>query len=509
VRLRLAALAIAAAACIAAPAAAQVPGTFPPAGPAQAVRPDTGRARRDSAGVDTSKAGRGAGLPAKPSRSFATPDSVAEALIKLRGFRVTRYSADSVQFLPPEKQIRLTGNSLLERDNSTLQADTVGYDEHNCLLTAAGSPEMFDAQGVVVGHGMRYDACNHAGIVGKATTSFPEGSATWYLRGNMAMDNEENRTYAAGATITSCDDPDPHYHFEAHEIKFVSKNLMVARPALLYVADVPILWMPFIFQDMRHGRHSGMIPPQFGINDIVRNSPTYHRHISNFGWYWVLGDYADAQVTTDWYAQSFWDVNGRVRYRWLDRFLAGGVSYQELHEVGGATSDRFTWYHQQQFSQSSSLSAGIDYASSSRHLAQRRGPGARRRDHRQPRQLPTDLRLGLALPRRQPHAEPRQAAGHDVAPHGRLHAEPDRHRPERDLVALVQPDQRAAVPAVHRDLHLHRGRGFVRDPGELAPDHPLVLDALPDRPVDVEQLVLGERPGQRRAPDAAAPGPGR
>ncbi|MGA2384087.1 MAG: putative LPS assembly protein LptD [Gemmatimonadales bacterium] len=368
-RLRLAALAIAAAACIAAPAAAQVPGTFPPAGPAQAVRPDTGRARRDSAGVDTSKAGRGAGLPAKPSRSFATPDSVAEALIKLRGFRVTRYSADSVQFLPPEKQIRLTGNSLLERDNSTLQADTVGYDEHNCLLTAAGSPEMFDAQGVVVGHGMRYDACNHAGIVGKATTSFPEGSATWYLRGNMAMDNEENRTYAAGATITSCDDPDPHYHFEAHEIKFVSKNLMVARPALLYVADVPILWMPFIFQDMRHGRHSGMIPPQFGINDIVRNSPTYHRHISNFGWYWVLGDYADAQVTTDWYAQSFWDVNGRVRYRWLDRFLAGGVSYQELHEVGGATSDRFTWYHQQQFSQSSSLSAGIDYASSSRVIS--------------------------------------------------------------------------------------------------------------------------------------------
>ena len=95
--------------------------------------------------------------------------------MKLPGFRVTRYSADSVQFLPPEKKIHLVGSALLERDNSTLQADTVGYDEKNCALTAEGSPQMFDAQGVVVGHGMRYDACNHAGIIGKATTDFPGG----------------------------------------------------------------------------------------------------------------------------------------------------------------------------------------------------------------------------------------------------------------------------------------------------------------------------------------------
>jgi len=369
VRVRLAALAFVAAACLAAPAAAQRPGAFQPGRGAQAARSDSGRARGDSAGADTSKVGRGAGLPSKPSRSFETPDSVTDALMKLPGFRVTRYSADSVQFLPPDKKIHFVGSALLERDNSTLQSDTIRYDERNCALTAGGSPQMFDAQGVVVGHGMLYDACNHAGIIGKGTTAFPEGSTTWYLRGNMAMDNQENRTYAAGATITSCDDPDPHYHFAAREIKMVSKNMMVARPALLYVADVPILWMPFIFQDMRHGRHSGMIPPQFGVNDIVRNSPTYHRHISNFGWYWVLGDYADAQVTTDWYAQSFWDVNARMRYRWLDRFLTGGIAYQELHEVGGSTSDRITWYHQQQFSQTSSLSAGIDYASSSRVIS--------------------------------------------------------------------------------------------------------------------------------------------
>jgi hypothetical protein len=345
------------------PAAAQNPNKRPGA-PA-----DTSRARRDSSRADTGKAGRGAGLPSGPSRSFATPDSITQALMRLPGFRLTHYTADSVQFLPPQKEIRLTGNALLEREGSTLQADTVWYAEKNCALIAKGSPELFDRTGVMVGHGMLYDACNHAGIIQRATTDFQEGSATWYLRGDLAVDNEEDRVYAASANITSCDLPDPHYHFAAREVKWVSKTLMVARPAVLYVADVPILWLPFIFQDMRRGRRSGLIPPQFGLNDIVRNSRSYHRHVANLGYYWVLGDYSDAQATVDWYAQTFVALNGRLRYRWLDRFLAGGIAYQELRETGGSTSRRISWSHQQDFSQSSHLSANIDYASSSQIIS--------------------------------------------------------------------------------------------------------------------------------------------
>ena len=353
-------------ALVAAPGAAQVPGQrVPMPGRPGAFPGDTGRARRDSLVSDTGKVGRGAGLPSRPSRSFEVPDSVEQALLDARGFRITRYSADSVQFLPRQKEIRMSGRALVEREGSTLQADTINYAERNCALNATGSPELFDQTGVMVGHGMLYDACNHAGLIGRATTDFKEGSSTWYLRGNLAVDNEENRVYASGSNITSCDLPDPHYHFAAREVKWVSKSIMVARPAVLYVADVPVLWLPFIFQDMRRGRRSGLIPPQFGLNDIVRNSPNYHRHISNLGYYWAINDYADAQVTTDWYAQQFINVDGRFRYRWLNRFITGGIDFQELHEFNGSSSERISWSHQQQFSLESSLTANIDYATSS------------------------------------------------------------------------------------------------------------------------------------------------
>ncbi len=350
-----------------APAAAQLPGKrlLPgQAGPGGQL-PDTGRARRDSLASDTGKVGRGAGLPSGPSRSFQAPDSVEQGLLDLQGFRITRYSADSVQFLPPQKEIRMSGHALVAREGTTLESDTINYAERNCAIHAAGGPKLFDATGVMVGRGMLYDACNHAGLIGKATTDFKEGTAVWYLRGNLAVDNEQNRVYAAGANITSCDLPDPHYHFAAREVKWVSKTLMVARPAVLYVADVPILWLPFIFQDMRKGRRSGLIPPQFGLNDIVRNSRSYHRHISNLGYYWAINDYADAQVTTDWYSTQYLTVNGRIRYRWLNQFMTGGIAFQELHQFNGLTSERISWDHQQDFSMESHLTANLDYATSS------------------------------------------------------------------------------------------------------------------------------------------------
>src|SRR5260221_427914 len=90
----------------------------------------------------------------------------------------------------------------------------------------------------------------------------------------MAFDNKEDRVYAAGSTMTTCELADPHYHFASRQVKWVNKRLMVARPAVLYVEDVPIAWLPFGFQDTRHGRPSGILAPGFGTIDSRVNYST-------------------------------------------------------------------------------------------------------------------------------------------------------------------------------------------------------------------------------------------
>ena len=60
------------------------------------------------------------------------------------------------------------------------------------------------------------------------------------------------------------------------------------------------MWLPFIFQDMRSGRRSGVLTPRFGVSEMFRNSPTYRRHLENLGYYFAINDYMDAQVALDW-----------------------------------------------------------------------------------------------------------------------------------------------------------------------------------------------------------------
>ncbi|NIT80119.1 MAG: hypothetical protein GWO44_25275, partial [Thermoplasmata archaeon] len=76
-------------------------------------------------------------------------------------------------------------------------------------------------------------------------------------------------------------------------------------------------------QDIRKGRHSGILTPRFGINDVVRNSRGHNRHLSNVGYYWAISDYMDAQLSLDWWSSRWTRIDAFFRYRWRQKFLDG------------------------------------------------------------------------------------------------------------------------------------------------------------------------------------------
>jgi hypothetical protein len=218
---------------------------------------------------------------------------------------------------------------------------------------------------------MRYDTCRRRGVVGAALTDFKQQGTDWFMRGDLAVDSGSTRLYGAGSDVTSCALPEPHYHFNAGEVKWLNRNIMVARPAVLYVRDVPILWMPFIFQDIRTGRRSGMLVPRFGLSDLVRTSDSYRRHVANVGYYFVLNDYLDVLAAVDWNAGNYIQYRSQASYRVLDRFLQGAVSFTRINQLDDESrSTRIGWDHQQRFSSRSSVNVGIDYATSTTVIQQ-------------------------------------------------------------------------------------------------------------------------------------------
>lgn len=349
----------------------------PPPRPTPAQRPvvrDTSRAGRTPAYPDTSRGqsvdtatARKMGLPTAPSRTFPPADSVIDSLLKLDGFRVTRYVAETLVVEGDSQTIFLRREAFVEREGTQLEADSIRYHEASCRLDAAGEPHLFDQGTVLVGEGMRYDTCVRRGTVRDALTDFQQGGAKWYVRGDIAADSGNRRVYVHKAEFTSDPQPVPDYHFSAGQVKWINKRTMVARPAVLYVRDVPIMWLPFIFQDIRGGRRSGILFPRFGLNDLVRPTRNYSRHITDLGYYFVVNDYLDVLFTGDWFSGRYVQVHGQAQYRWIDRFMQGRLTYSRMSQLDqSANNTQLGWNHSQRFNATTDFNASVNYATSGR-----------------------------------------------------------------------------------------------------------------------------------------------
>jgi Tat protein translocase TatC len=344
----------------------------PPPPPPPAAQRDTtavvkppGSTQGDSGrrGMDTATA-RKIGLPTGPTRSFPPTDAVMDSLLKLQGFRITHYMSDTFVVVGDSQTIFLRREAFVDRDGTQLQADSIRYHEASCRLNAGGEPQLFDQGTVLVGEGMTYDTCLRRGTVRDALTDFQQGGVTWYMRGRgLASDSGSRRVYASKATFTSDPQPVPDYHFAAGQVKWINKSTMVGRPAVLYVRDVPIMWLPFIFNDIRGGRRSGILFPHFGLNDIVRPTRRYSRHISDFGYYFAVNDYIDVAVSGDWFADRYVQFHGQAQYHWIDRFVDGSVTYSRMSQIDQpGVNSRIGWNHTQRFNSRTSFNAHVDYS---------------------------------------------------------------------------------------------------------------------------------------------------
>ncbi len=321
---------------------------------------------------------------------WAPDDSVMKALLERQGYTVVRYQAKDVTFAAAGRTMTLTGRdsvrAAVQRDSTLLVADTISYSDSLKLIAARGDTIVMrdPAQASdVLGHReLSYDVERREGRTREFSTVANSG-ADWRIQAHRAAfvtdsSADENVVYGRDGLITSCLDSVPHYHFLAKELKRVSGSVIVARPAILYVQDVPVMWLPFIFQDIRDGRRSGMLPPRVGFAELVRNSPTYRRNVENLGYYFAINDFVDAQVSMDWRSSAratvqdpgWTRVNGELRYRWLDRFISGSVALSRMGTSAGTRNTTISWSHAQEFSSRTRFNSSINYATSTQMVRQ-------------------------------------------------------------------------------------------------------------------------------------------
>ena len=354
---------------VAATAGAQRPTTSRPRPPAQ--RPSTSRPVEDSTTrKDTALV------------HWVPADSVAAALMARNGYLVVRYQAEFVTFGAADRTITLIGRpgerAVVERDPTLLVADTIQYSDSTDQALARGPAIVIREKGGEDKNAsgkMAYDVTRKEGTATNIRTVENSGER-WVVTahvGGFAGDSADGAsTYGRDGTITSCEDSLPHYHFKSTQIKYINKHMLVARPAILFLQGVPVFWLPFVFQDIRSGRRSGILTPRFGFAELVRNSPTYRRTIEDVGYYFALSDYVDLAVSLDWRSSARATIadpgwlrfNSQLRYNWLNRFVQGGVAVSRHALSTGSTNLQVSWNHTQEFSTTSRVTANLNYVTS-------------------------------------------------------------------------------------------------------------------------------------------------
>jgi lipopolysaccharide export system protein LptA len=291
-----------------------------PGQPASPARTDSARAGRDT-------------VPARP-------DSLYDALLKLRGYTPVEYRGDSAEFAARERVLRLRGDAEVTREGTKLTAaDSIVYREQSRFVEAYGSPTATGEGENITGNVMFYDLQTRRATVQGARTKITD-RATWLVQGNVTSE-AQTRLYASNSTFTSDDREDPAYHFKADEIKIIRNRILVGRPAYLYFKNVPVMYLPFIVQDLSRGRRSGLLVPRFDINDIVRtrtpgrNSLGTGRTISNLGYYFAINDYMGASTSFEWRSGAYKGVQGALEYNWRRQFLNGNFTVENIWETEG------------------------------------------------------------------------------------------------------------------------------------------------------------------------------
>lgn len=245
-------------------------------------------------------------------------------------FPVEHKAEDSMVLEVDTKKIYLYGKTEIKYDDVLLNAPKIEFDQQTQFVIAkmgrdstgavAGMAKLKQGETVTVSDSLSFNFKNQKGVT--YSSFFQQDELFNFAEKVKKIDSET--FFAARGRFTTCNLDTPHFAFRFSKAKFINKKLVVTGPVHPEFEDVPVpIYLPFGIFPMKKGRQSGILPPQFTVND------QFGVGLEGFGYYKVINDYLDAKTWFDLYSYGSWRANFapsyRVRYRYSGSL---NLSYQ-------------------------------------------------------------------------------------------------------------------------------------------------------------------------------------
>ena len=273
-------------------------------------------------------------IPEGVADSVGSASDTAPADTLFYGAKRLRFDADNdVLYLQREANLRL--------DDQKLAADSIRVETLRDLLVAVGEAVLEDPSDRVIGDRVVMDLSTERGYIENGITALEDG----------IYEGREIRRVGASfldvedGTFSTCRIGEPHYTFNSDKMRIEDDELVVMRPLVLEVAEVPVFYLPYFVFSLRRGRHSGILVPS------LENDSQAGRFLRNFGYYWATNDYLDLMTRADLHRTGRIRSETVARFVLRDRIPLSSIRFIQDHQPGtGRESSDLSLAYSQSFS---------------------------------------------------------------------------------------------------------------------------------------------------------------
>ncbi len=231
---------------------------------------------------------------------------------------------DSVVVLVPDKKIVMYGKTKTVYQDVTLTAPQVEVDQRTSIVTAISST---DSTGYVTQRA-RFEQAENKFESDKISFNFKTQKGltqnTFTQQGEMYVIGETTKKinastfFVSRGQFTTCNLDEPHFAFRANKMKIINNKVAVTGPVHPEFEGVPVpIYLPFSYYPLSRGRHSGLLPPAFTVNE------QFGLGLEGLGYYHIINDNVDATVRGNIYSYGGWNLNLTSSYRRRYRYNGG------------------------------------------------------------------------------------------------------------------------------------------------------------------------------------------
>ncbi|MCL2760749.1 MAG: LPS assembly protein LptD [Desulfuromonadales bacterium] len=187
-----------------------------------------------------------------------------------------KIEADSITHDQNDNTIRAIGNVRIDWNDAILYADHVSYNQDSGEMKATDNIKLIKGNDWLRGDKAMLNSESVTGKIINGWLFFKESNM--HIRGGEIAKTGDKEYRVQNGSFTSCDADVPSWKFSADDISLSLDNYIKGRNVLLYIKNIPVLWLPYFIFPAKTERQSGFLFPTFGnssLKGVFLNIPYY------------------------------------------------------------------------------------------------------------------------------------------------------------------------------------------------------------------------------------------